>query len=136
MKRIYLAGCCEKATKEERTAWRNDCEKFFQNHTDGFCVINPVSYFDYDQDNYQSDSEVFRFFRRKVEECDVVLVNLKDIRQSVGTICELVFAYQNDIPIIGFNCTNYQSHPWIDEMLDRTFDGLKAAIDYIQYYYG
>ena len=138
MKKIYLAGCCEKVRKEERTIWRNECEKWFKANTDGFSVINPVSYFDYDGNDHQSESEVFRFFRRKVEESDIVLVNLENIRQSVGTICELAFAYKKDIPIIGFNSVQYRPdhHSWIDIMLDRSFIKAEDAMEYIKNYYG
>lgn len=136
MKTIYLAGSCEQATEDERTGWRKKCEKWIKKYADGFGAFSPVAYFDYSRADYQSESEVFRFFRRKVEAADVILVNLSNIRQSVGTICELAFAFQKNIPIIGFNMgVNYVEHPWLEEMMDRKFQEIDDALEYIRNYY-
>lgn len=147
-KKIYLAGSCEAESLEGRSAWRNICEEWFEKYTDGFVVINPVAYFDYSRNDHKSDAEVFRYFNRKVKESDLILVNLKNIRKSVGTICELAWAYEHNIPIVGVyeeqlenDDTDIQKqifHSWIIEMCDRIefgHNGMINAMKYITAYY-
>ena len=43
-----------------------------------------------------------RFDLRKVKESRVVLVNLEDLYRSLGTSDEIMYAWLNDIPVIGF----------------------------------
>ena len=136
LKKVYLSGNVENRNRQEKSIWRKTCEEWFKNNTDGFIVIDPLAFYSYDWIDYESHFEVFRFCHRKIKESDIVLVNLSNIRKSVITICELVFAYERDIPIIGFNCDyNYEPHPWIDVMLDRKFVDVELALDYIKNYY-
>lgn len=147
-KKIYLAGSCEAESLNDRSIWRTICEEWFKKNTDGFIVINPVAYFDYSRSDHKSDTEVFRFFNRKIKECNIILVNLKNIRKSVGTICELAWAYEHNIPIIGFTSTREENdldiqrkiyHSWIVEMCDRIETGYNAlddSLNYIKTYYG
>ena len=74
-----------------------------------------------------------------------MLVNLKDIRQSVGSCDEIFYAYMLDKPIIGFieeDITGEELieyvHEWKFEQIDRIEVGqeaLKRACDYIRNYY-
>ena len=152
-KKVYLAGSCEAVSKDKRSEWRYYCESWFKENADGFTTINPVAFYDYDCCNHNTDSEVFRFFHRKVKEADVVLVNLENIRQSVGTICELAWAYDHGIPIIGFytdgvvkhysiledqNIQRGIFHSWVVEICDRIECGISSmneAMKYIRDYY-
>ena len=43
-----------------------------------------------------------RFDLRKVKESRVVLVNLEDLYRSLGTSDEIMYAWLNDIPVVGF----------------------------------
>jgi len=77
----------------------------------------------------------------RIKQCDVVLVNLKDINISIGTSDELLFSYLNGIPIVGF-CeeSDYIDliHTWKIEQIDRIESGkdaLQNALDYILNYY-
>lgn len=141
-KMVYLSGACKNETYEERASWRRKCGEWFNDFSNDFTVFNPVDYFDYSRGDHQSELEVFKFEHRKVKEAAVILVNLKNANQSVGTIAELAWAYEKDIPIIGFyDGENDISHvhEWIKLMCDRTFDGKDAmnnALEYIEDYYG
>lgn len=133
---VYLAGACECETKEVRSGWRKECEELLAGDVgSGFSVFNPLAFFDYDCLRHQSESEVFRFEHRAVvQKANVVLVNLTNIRRSVGTICELAWAYDHDVPIVAFGST-LDLHPWILTMCDRIVSNLEGAVEYIKEYY-
>lgn len=148
-KKVYLAGSCEASTEFERTQWRKCCEKWFDLHAIGISVINPVVFYDYSRRDFHRDSEVLRFFHHKIKEATVVLVNLNNIRKSVGTICELAWAYEHNIPIVGFyensvtvpteELQREMFHSWIVDICNRIEVGSNAmeeAMKYIDYYYG
>lgn len=140
---VYLAGSCECESLASRSTWRSICEKWFEENSDGFTVVNPVAYFDYSRNDHKSDTEVFRFFNRKVKESDVILVNLRNIRKSVGTICELAWAYEHNIPIIAFSGGENEMededvqrqifHSWVVEMCDRIEVGMNAMVNALEY---
>ena len=74
----------------------------------------------------------------------MLLVNLKDIEKSPGTIDEVFYAWLNNIPVIGFldfvnGAEGIELHPWIKEQIDRIETGenaMKKAMEYIKDYYG
>lgn len=126
--------------------WRIHVKDFFEKNTDDYKVINPTDYYQYGKNYHKTDKEVFRFDLRKVSNSDIVLVNLNDIRKSIGTCIEVYEAYKNNIPVVGFLNDELPVeemikliHPWIYCCVDRIETGkesLSKAIYYIIDYYG
>lgn len=125
--------------------WREYVKEFFEKYTDNFKVINPTDYYKYDKNYHKTDKEVFRFDLRKVSHSDIILVNLNDIRKSIGSCIEIYEAYKNGMPIIGFLDKELPIeemiqliHPWIYCCIDRIETGensLGHAMEYIIGYY-
>lgn len=125
--------------------WRNDVKDFFDKYSNDFKVVSPADYYAYDQNNHKTDIEVFKFDLRKVKNSDVILVNLNDIRKSIGTCIEVYEAYKKDIPVIGFLNDKLPIeamidliHPWIYCCIDRIETGKDSMIEacyYIKEYY-
>ncbi len=126
--------------------WRIHVKDFFEKNNDDYKVINPTDYYQYGKNYHKTDKEVFRFDLRKVSNSDIVLVNLNDIRKSIGTCIEVYEAYKNNIPVVGFLNDELPVeeiikliHPWIYCCVDRIETGkesLNKAINYIIDYYG
>lgn len=126
--------------------WRIHVKDFFEKNNDDYKVINPTDYYQYGKNYHKTDKEVFRFDLRKVSNSDIVLVNLNDIRKSIGTCIEVYEAYKNNIPVVGFLNDELPVeemikliHPWIYCCVDRIETGKEAlnkAINYIIDYYG
>lgn len=82
---------------------------------------------------------------RKVKNSDVILVNLNNIRRSIGTCIEIYEAFRSDIPVIGFIDEELPIeamidliHPWIYYCVDRIETGkgsMLSACQYIKEYY-
>lgn len=147
MKSIYLIGALQiyGNKSEEAKEWRNKVKEYFSKYCLDFECVSPTDYYEYGSDNHKSEREVMRFDLRKVRESDVMLVNLRDIRQSIGSSDEIFYAYMLGKPIIGFieedltgdKLINYV-HEWKYEQIDRIETGkcaLEKACDYIKNYY-
>ena len=149
--RIYLAGAigCYGVGAEYPKLWRKMASEWFEIYSgyaydyDFYC-IDPTRYYEYGRDYHKSEKEVMMFNLRKVESADVILVNLKDIEKSPGTIDEVFDAWKNNIPVIGFLETENTTddivlHSWIRNQIDRIETGenaMKKAMIYIKDYYG
>ena len=146
MYKVYLAGAMSHWYKENKIAkaikWRERAEKYFANNTDNFWCINPCNYFSIGDNYHTSDYEPMRFDLRKVKESRVVLVNLEDLYRSLGTSDEIMYAWLNDIPVIGFledESLMNTVHSWKVCQIDRIEVGEGAqerAMEYIKNYYG
>ena len=144
MTRVYMAGAMSCYGTDEGYAkeWRKRVEDWFARNTDNVKCINPMDYYSYSHDISQSDIEVMRFDLHKVKTSDVVLVNCKDLFRSIGTSDEILYAYLNGIPVIGFveDEKDLQTiHSWkYSQMLRVEFGdaALEKACEYIRGYYG
>lgn len=147
---VYLAGamgyygdCAEYPKKWRQLA--NEGFKSISSYTRNrnFVCIDPTLYYEYGKNLHKTEKEVMLFDLRKVKSSDVILVNLKDLENSPGTINEIFYAWLNGIPVIGFMESNsdyeLKLHPWIREQIDRIEFGegaLYLAMKYIRDYYG
>ena len=147
IKRIYLAGAMEayKDTNEAKE-WRDEVKEYFVDYCNNFECVSPLDYYSFEHNIAKRSAEIMRFDLRKVKESDVVLVNLKDIRKSVGSCDEILYAYLLGKPVIGFleeeigNRKELEQyvHSWKFEQIDRIetgYDALLNACEYIKDYY-
>ena len=126
-------GCYKNSVQP--LVWRQKAKELLE---DSFSVIDPTYYYNYGSNEHKTEKEIMRFDMRKVLYSNVVLVNLKDLDKSLGTSDEILLAYLNNIPVIGFNTENTVIHPWKNEQIDRIEIGKTAlfqACDYIINYY-
>lgn len=146
MKKIFLLDKFEKYENLNQDSWEDAAKKFFNDHTEYKCFRHRDFYvygFDYNTNDY----EVIRHFFSLIKKCDVLLVNLRDLDTSICLSDEILYAYMNDIPIIGFLETENiltedeiinMVHPWKYLQINRIETGRRAlqlAMDYIKTYY-
>lgn len=148
MKSVYLIGAMQiyGNRSEKAKGWRDKVKDYFIKYSSNFECISPTDYYEIGSDYHKSACEVMRFDLRKVKESDIVLVNLKDIRQSIGSNDEIFYAYMLGKPIVGFIQEKFTGeklidyiHEWKYEQIDRIETGenaLEKACEYIKNYYG
>lgn len=133
---IYLAGTC-RGLHDDGKEWRTKAEQIFKNIAENknikIKVINPTKYFNRDGSNSKTNKQVKQFYMSRIRKCDLVLLNLEHTNTSVGSACEIQFAEDNHIPIIGFG--GYDMYEWFPEYCDVIFSGINEAIDYISDFY-
>lgn len=145
LNKIYTAGAMEihEGTDIARE-WRIQVEDYFERDKIA-TIINPTRYYEYGKNYHKTDMEVFRFDLHKVRNADLILVNLADIRKSVGTCIEVYEAYRSGLPVIGFITDDIKGeeltrliHPWIECCANRIETGefaLEEAMIHITKYY-
>lgn len=150
MKKCYLAGAitCYGELADYPKRWRDEAKKWFSRNIENIMAISPMDYYLPSEHLHKTESEAMRFDLRKVEESDVILVNLERINESVGTIQEIFNAWVHNKAIIGFyestetlseDKVSKSFHPWLYEQIDRIETGKYAmhnAMEYIRNYYG
>ena len=152
---VYLAGCegwyyNNLPSNNYYSEWRKAVEEWCEKFACNINVINPCNYYDYKDNYHKSEIEIKRYDLHRVRNCDVVLVNLDHIKDSVGTLREMFCAEENNIPIIGFYEFNgestswaddrYKTEPWLLDACLRIEDdetsSLLDALAYIRNYFG
>lgn len=130
---IYLAGRMGGLTKIEYNTWREGLKKKLEIAA-GCCnsmiqVINPADYFDFDNMEGHTDKEIMQFDLNMVHQSDIVIANINDINESIGTAIEVYEANRLNIPVIAYanvpeilehkrnNVIFDKIHPWIKECL-------------------
>ena len=101
-------------------------------------IINPVYYYNFEKQDYQSDKEVKEFDLKHVITSDIVIVNLDGLNTSDGTKYEISQAARNhSIPVIAFGDKKLydELHPWIRDDITRVEDDMDSVVTYISNFY-
>lgn len=138
---IYLAGGMQNLSFEEQNAWREELCRSINSCCDGLPVdiksvniINPVDYYNFENDKHETGKEVMRFDTRLVRNSDLIIVNANDPK-SIGTSMEIAIAYEHNIPILILNEDDAKLHSWWIEMSDRVFDRYTDLSIYVANFY-
>ena len=130
-KSVYLAGAISyfinTNQKDRATKWRDRAEKYlgqFDIKCFNPCKEDPRCW------NYPQEGLIKQnYFYLK--NCDIILVNLDMINDSVGTIWELSMAWKEHKTVIAFGKTPWLERPHMRSLYDIRFDTLTDALDYI-----
>ena len=140
--KIYLAGKMGGLSFKEMNDWRNDAVMKLYREAN-YCgksikVINPVTYYNFEEKKYQTDIEVEEFDLAHVISSNIIIVNLDGLKDSIGTIIELHDAhYHRKIPVIAFGDKELYDnlHPWVKNDITRTENNIDDVITYIKDFY-
>lgn len=133
-KKIYLAGGMSNVSYDEQMEWRENIQDELEQAHYDVEVINPVCYYNFENDFYKSEREVFEFDTYHLRTSDVVIVNFNEPK-SIGTAMELMLAKETRIPVIGINENNQRLHPWLLECVTRMCDNIYDAVEYVKVYF-
>lgn len=113
MKSIYLAGAISDITWDEAQTWRDNfadlLDKAFKNK---WCCFDPCKHI-HDFGEVISESEALNYDLDHLRKSRLMVTSFEHTEHSIGTSIELGVAYENRIPIIGYNPKSYNLHPWI-----------------------
>lgn len=140
--KIYLAGKMSGLTYEEMNNWRTEIKENLLNVAGDIgydlLVINPVDFYNFQEQKHQSEEEVKEYDLGHVVSSDIVVVNLNGLTSSDGTKIELHDAkYHNKIPVIAFGEKRlYEDlHPWHKSNITRVENDLNDVVEYIKDFY-
>jgi nucleoside 2-deoxyribosyltransferase len=130
-KTIYLAGTISYFYNINQpmraTVWREKAEQHFEQF-DIKC-FNPCKEnsrcWEYPQEGLINQNYFY------LKNCDIVLVNLDMINDSIGTAWELSMAWKEHKPVVAFGKTHWLERPHMRSLISVKFNTLYEALDYI-----
>lgn len=130
-KSVYLAGAISyfiNTNQQDRaTKWRDKAEEYlgqFDIKCFNPCKESPHCW-EYPQEGLIKQNYFY------LKNCDIILVNLDMINDSVGTIWELSMAWREHKPIVAFGKTPWLERPHMLSLFDVRFENLDKALEYI-----
>ena len=141
--KIYTAGKMSGLTEDEQMRWRLEFEHLLRIYTHlkskSFVCVHPPEYYQYDKSYHQTEREAMQWDLAQIRDSDIVVVNLDNIADSIGTNMELGYSEgmnqfgAHHIHVIGIGASNID-HPWIGEMMFRHAQTVNEAAEYIAEY--
>ena len=138
---IYECGRMSGLSFEEMNTWRvclkTDIKQIAENVGINVRVTNPVDYYNFREQRHQTELEPMKFDLAKVNESDLVVVNLDGLKTSIDSIIECYEAWKSNIPVLAFgNKEDYENlHPWVQCCITRRDKNYRECINYISDFY-
>lgn len=134
MKLVYLAGAMscygdDDYPKQWRLKVKNQLVHNNDNFGTEFVVFNPTL-------NSMENHDIITQNRYYIKGSDIVVVNLTDLDKSLGSIGEIMFAYEQGLPIIGLGTCIWDNHPYLNKILSARFKTIREMTDFIKDVYG
>lgn len=140
--KIYLAGKMSGLTFAEMNDWRRNIKDKLLEATEdvvfNITVVNPVDFYNFEDEVYQSEEEVRDYDLAHVISSDIIIVNLDGLSTSDGTKIEIHDAkYHNKIPVIAFGDKELYDnlHPWHKCNITRVENNIEDVVEYIKDFY-
>lgn len=140
--KIYLIGKMAGLSMDEMNNWRKNITKMLMeagNEKGYFLkIINPVSFYNFEEQRHQSEKEVRDFDLFHATTSDIAIVNLEGLLTSDGSKYEIHDCnYHNRVPVIAFgDKTIYEElHPWTKHDITRVESSMKDVVNYIKEFY-
>ena len=123
---------------DEQSKWRNqviNAIKFGDYHCEKKPIFfNPVDHYNPTNARHKSEREIMEYDLNALRHSDLVIVNFND-QKSIGTAMELMLAKEMHIPVIGWNSSNENLHPWLEECTTRLCGSLREAVEHVVDFY-
>lgn len=130
-KSVYLAGAISYFYKTEQhdraTKWRDGAKEYL-GQFDIKCFNpcdEPSDCWQYPQGGLIKQNYFY------LKNCDIILLNLDMINDSVGTVWEISMAWRDHKPVVAFGKTPWLDRPHMLSLIDVKFDTLDQALEYI-----
>lgn len=139
--RIYTVGKMKNTSYSDQMAWRTEIANLIKNMTEQPVIfVHPPTFYNYEQKDYKSEKEIKEWELNQLKQCDILVINLDGINDSVGSHFEISTAEainslcNKHIYIIGVGKSKEPLHPWIELSLLRHEDNFEDAARYITEY--
>lgn len=124
---IYMAGGITDVEWSKAKEWRDKLSTLIDEACKGqwYC-FDPCDHFN-EFGEVISEAESVRYDLDHLRHSRIMVVSFEHTQRSIGTAIEIGVAYENKIPIIGFNPNKEELHPWYKEICTHictSFDGL------------
>lgn len=141
--KIYTCGKMSGISFNDQMKWRKELEDNVRSNYDGIDrikFIHPPLYFNYETILHKSEKEILEWEMMQLHDCNIVVVDLNNINDTVGSHMELGAVQginrfgDKYIYVIGVG-DDTNLHPWIKETCVRIeknlFDASKYIVEYL-----
>lgn len=139
--KIYTCGKMSGIPYEKQMEWRYKIQELVESKTNRKVIfIHPPLFYGYHEVMHKSEREVKEWELNQICSCDIVIVNLDGINESIGShfemgaICGANIVGNKHITVIGVGKSETEVHPWIETDFLRYEEHLEDAADYIATY--
>ena len=143
MKKIYTCGKMSGISYIEQMAWRLKIESEIKSalsfSDERVKFVHPPHYYNYEENYQKTEREILEWEMAQVHDCDIVIVNLDGIEDTIGSHMELGAVQginrfgDKHIFVVGLG-NDEGLHPWIKESCIRIEDDYAKAAEYIVEY--
>ena len=137
--KIYLSGGMTGLTEEEMKTWRLEVKNSIYATESKANFFDPTEQYEYVYHylplKHEAEEFQMKFDIRNLVDSDLVVCNVSSNPQSVGTNIELGIAYNLHIPIIIYNPSKIELHPWHESIADYKTEDMETLIEIIEEYY-
>lgn len=136
--KIYLSGSMSDVSWEEQTKWRKQFQDEIKFGDHDYkkkpIFFDPTRFYNFEEEKQKSEREIMEFDLYNLRQSDVVVVNINSMK-SLGTMSELILAYEYRIPVIGWVSTDEPMHPWVECCMTRKCNDIREAVNYLIEFY-
>lgn len=135
--KIYLSGSMSGVSFEEQTKWRHkvtEAIKYGYEREKNVDFFNLVNYYNLKEKRYKNEKEIMEFDIYNLRNSNLVIVNFNNAL-SIGTAMELMLAKELRIPVVGWNSSKEELHPWLTECVTRMCEDLRETVEYVVEFY-
>lgn len=132
MTTVYLAGKMGDLSKEDMKSWRDSATEYLESH--GFSVQDPTTVMFDHSIGIERPQEITENNKYMIDNSEIVLVEFDnpELDISIGTVCEVVYAYMQGMPILVWGRDQDTiEHPWIEYHSVRSFEKMEDVLDYL-----
>ena len=115
-RQIYLSGAIDGITWDQAATWRDKFEYNIHtvSHNTWHC-FNPCDHFN-EMGEVIAPLESLSYDLDHLRHSRLVIASFEFGQKSTGTLIELGVAYENRIPVVGYNPNKETLHPWIESI--------------------
>lgn len=129
---VYLSGPMIGCSFKEMASWRLEaCEKL---NSDTVKCLSPTRSYTEKEIPYETDKWINRRDYFDCTRADCLLVNFLDMKKlSIGTVMEIAWAYQAQIPVIAVvKAGGFQNHPMLQDCITQEVGSLEEGINFVK----
>ena len=128
--KLYLAGTMSYYYNQNKPELAENWRTYFEKEFDCF---NPCNNFKTNI-NFDCRGVVYQNIHY-LDKCDVIIVNLQDLKESAGTIFEIYYAFLNHKPVIAFGNSELYNQPHVHESITMKFNYIGEVKYYLSKMY-
>lgn len=134
-KQIYLAGAVSGISPNQARGWRDEIAVNLWNVTDHqWRCFDPCDHMS-EFGEAISESEALAYDLDHLRHSRLMIVSFEFNPLSVGTNIEMGVAYENRIPIIGYNPGKLELHPWQEAVCTHVCKNLNGLYQFLADHY-